>query len=236
MTTVTDPPFVPPHLNKKPGVAPLRRVVRRVVFGLLFVLPILLTVLVVYQIYLILHVWVIAPVALLIMPEHVELPYWKAVERYVTPPITLLVVGLLLYLLGYVFQSRLNHWIDWVFDRIPGISILYRAVRDASRAIQGPDGLKTIDTVVLVPFPHANVRATGYLMGESQDTLTGRPLVCVYIPIALFPPSGYTLVYPREEVTFTQWDSSAPWKLMISGGLTVPAKVPFYSGSEETLP
>jgi uncharacterized membrane protein len=235
MTLSAKPPPALGPGGVRPTVPPLHRLVRRVVFGLLFVLPILLTVLAVYQIYSILNAWVIEPVAQLIMPAQVELPYWDAVERYVTPPITLLVVGLLLYLLGYVFQSRLNHWIDWIFEHIPGVSILYRAIRDASRAIQGPDGLKKIDTVVLVPFPHPGARATGYLMGESQDAVTGRPLACVYIPIALFPPSGYTLMFPRDEVTVTNWDSTAPWKLMISGGLTIPEKVPFHGDVEDAV-
>jgi len=166
------------------------------------------------------------------LPQGITDPQWVRVEKYVTGPITLAAILLSLYFLGYVFQSRLNHWVDWLFESIPGVSILYRAVREAARALHGPDGLKKIDSVVLVPFPHPGARATGYLMGESEDAETGRPLACVYIPIALFPPSGYTLVFPRDEVTITNWESTAPWKLLLSGGLTVPSKVPFENASK----
>ncbi len=234
---------------------------RRMIFGLLFILPILLTILVVWQIYLILNYWVITPVAWLILPDaevakavdaevakavaaeavakavaaqpvaeaaqgEVE-GVWPAIKHYVTPPITLLAVMMLLYFLGYAFQTRLSSVIDWVFDHIPGVSVVYRAIRDASLAVQGPDGIKTINTVVLVPFPHPGARATGFLMGESEDKATGKPLVCVYIPLALFPPSGYTLVFPRADVTITRWEATAPWKLLLSGGLTVPKMIPF---------
>lgn len=221
--------MIPPEtpLSLKPRPSPLRRFVRRIIFGLLFVLPILLTVLVFYQIYVILNHWIIEPVALLLIPKSIEDARWTAVEKYVTPPITLAAILLMLYLLGYAFQTRLNSWIDWIFGSIPGVSILYRAIREASLAIHSPDGLKTIDSVVLVPFPHPGARATGYLMGECQDASTGRPLACVYIPIGLFPPSGYTLVVPREDITITNWEATSPWKLLLSGGLTVPAKVPF---------
>lgn len=207
--------------------APLRRLLRRLIFGLLFVLPIVLTIVVVYQLYRVLSYYLIDPVALLIMPKGIENEYWKAVEIYVTPPITLIAVAGLVYLLGYAFQTRINHWVDWVFEHLPGVSIVYRAIREASRAAQGPEGLKKIDTVVLVPFPHPGARATGFLMGETKDQKTGRELVCVYIPISLFPPSGYTLLFPRDEVTITDWDSTSPWKLLLSGGLTVPTHVPF---------
>ncbi|MFN9917197.1 MAG: DUF502 domain-containing protein, partial [Pirellulaceae bacterium] len=118
----------------------------------LFILPMLLTVFVVYQIYRILHAWVISPVASLIIPTGIENPLWKSVETYLTPPISLLAVLLILYFLGYAFQTRVSRWIDRIFSSIPGVSILYRAIRDASQAIQGPDGLNSIDKVVLVPF------------------------------------------------------------------------------------
>lgn len=218
-----------------PRISTLRRFLRRIVFGILFALPILLTVFVVYQIYFILNSWVIDPVASWIVPRIVPKgfndPYWSAVENYVTKPISLLTVLLFFYILGYAFQSRLSQWVDWGFSYIPGISVLYRAVRDASQAMQGPDGLKKIDTVVLVPFPHPGARATGFLMGECQDIGSGKALACVYVPIGLFPPSGYTLIFPREDVTYTGWEATSPWKLLLSGGLTIPSKVPF-TGSQ----
>jgi uncharacterized membrane protein len=215
-------------------ISTLRSMLRRVVFGLLFVLPIVLTSLIFYYIYTVVNDWLIQPVAQLIVPKESSLPYWSQIQDYVTAPIALASVLLLLYFLGYLFQSRVSHWIDWIFSHIPGVSLVYRAIRDASLAMQGPDGLKAIDTVVLVPFPHTGARATGYLMGESEDSQTGRQLVCVYIPIALFPPSGYTLVFPREDVTFTKWEATSPWKLLLSGGLTVPKQVPFDSERGES--
>jgi uncharacterized membrane protein len=207
--------------------SPVRNIIRRIVFGVLFVLPMVLTIFVVYQIYRYLNAWVIDPVASFVVPKGIEDPYWTAIEKYVTPPISLLTVMLLLYFLGYAFQSRLSRWVDWVFGYIPGVSMLYRAIRDASQAMQGPDGLKAIDTVVLVPFPHAQARATGFLMGESQDQNSGKRLACVYVPIALFPPSGYTLLFPYDDVIKTGWEASSPWKLLLSGGLTLPSRVPF---------
>jgi uncharacterized membrane protein len=214
------------HVPARP-LSTLRSILRRVVFGLLFILPIVLTGLIVYYVYSALNNWLIEPVAMLIIPRETGIAYWDQIQIYVTTPITLVTVMLLLYFLGYAFQTRLNHWVDWVFSHIPGVSTVYRAIRDASLAMQGPDGLKAIDTVVLVPFPHPGARATGFLMGESEDATTGKPLVCVYIPLALFPPSGYTLVFPREEVTFTKWEPSSPWKLLLSGGLTVTKRIPF---------
>ena len=232
MNNFADPAsgFESPAPNQ-PRISGLRWFLRRIVFGILFAAPILLTLFVVYQIYLILNSWVIDPVASLItpliFPKELDGGKRAAFEMYVTPPISLLAVLLIFYILGYAFQSRLSRWVDWGFSYIPGISVLYRAVRDASQAMQGPDGLKKIDTVVLVPFPHAGARATGFLMGECLDMESGKPLACVYVPIGLFPPSGYTLIFPREDVINTGWEATSPWKLLLSGGLTIPQIVPF---------
>ena len=236
MSNIADSaPGFPSQAPVQPRVSGLRSFLRRIVFGVLFAAPILLTLFVVYQIYLILNSWVIDPVASLIapliFPKGLDDKNWMAFEKYVTPPVSLLTVLLIFYILGYAFQSRLSRWVDWGFSYIPGISVLYRAVRDASQAMQGPDGLKKIDTVVLVPFPHAGAKATGFLMGECQDVHSGKPLACVYIPIGLFPPSGYTLIFPREDVIATGWEATSPWKLLLSGGLTVPTKIPFEANS-----
>lgn len=209
------------------SLSPFRSIARRVIFGVLFVLPMVLTVFVVYQIYLILNSWVIDPVAKLIIPQGIESATWRNFDRFLTPIISLSAVLLMFYFLGYAFQTRISRWIDWLFSSIPGVSILYRAIRDASQAMQGPDGLKNIDTVVLVPFPHPGARAAGFLMGETRDLTTGHALACVYIPIGLFPPSGYTLIFPKEEITTTGWDATTPWKLLLSGGLTIPTETPF---------
>lgn len=209
----------------------IQSILRRIVFGILFVLPMLLTCFIVYQLYLLLNSWVINPVAAIVIPKQLETTSWKTIIAFLKPVISLLTVLLTFYFLGYAFQTRLSQWLDRLFGAIPGISILYRAIRDAARAMQGPDGLKNIDTVVLVPFPHPQARAAGFLMGESLDETTGTELACVYIPIALFPPSGYTLVFPRDQVATTQWEATTPWKLLLSGGLTIPERVPYSTTS-----
>jgi len=83
------------------------------------------------------------------------------------------------------------------------------------------------DKVVLVAFPHSHGRMVGFVMGASRAVEDGQPLVCVYIPFGIFPPSGYTMVFPAERVVETDWTTKEAWKFLLSGGLTVPAQLPF---------
>src|SRR4051812_42404452 len=86
---------VPVAAATKPVVPPVKRLstlrsmLRRMMFGLLFVLPIVLTSLIFYYIYVTLNDWLIEPVAKLIIPKETMLPYWEEIQAYVTTPIAL---------------------------------------------------------------------------------------------------------------------------------------------------
>lgn len=216
--------------NQTPVETPVltmrQRIFRRFVGGFLLVMPAVITVAVVYQIFLLVHRWIIAPVTLFLIPKHFEDDYLNG-WWVVTPFISLFAVFGILYLAGYLFQTRLRNWLNWLFSNVPGISTIYIAIMDVLYAYQGPDGLKKIDKVVLVPFPHERARAAGYLMSRAQDIETGDELFCVYIPLGLFPPSGYTLIYPSEDVIITDWAATDGWKILLSAGLTLPEKLPY---------
>ncbi|HBN77373.1 MAG TPA: hypothetical protein DD473_16510 [Planctomycetaceae bacterium] len=218
--SVSETPVEAPTLTTR------QRMFRRLIGGVLFVMPAVITVAVVYQIFLMVHRWIIAPVTLFIIPRHFEDDYLNG-WWLVTPFISLFAVFGILYLAGYLFQTRLRNWLNWLFSNVPGISTIYVAIMDVLYAYQGPDGLKKIDKVVLVPFPHERARAAGYLMSRSQDIETGDELVCVYIPLCLFPPSGYTLIYRSEDVIITDWEATDGWKILLSAGLTLPEKLPY---------
>lgn len=216
------------------GSTLLQGVIGRIISGVLLIMPPLVTVVVIYYVGYYINAFLIQPLAIWILPLGGASPYWTPIKTYVTPPIALVSVVVLLYFLGYLFQTRIHTWVNKLVNFIPGVSRLYRAIHEVVEALRGPDGLKKIDTVVIAPFPYANARAVGYLMGENVDAKTGERLACVYIPIGMFPPSGYTLVYPWNEIIVTDWDAEAPWKVLLSGGLTLPTQLPFTLPDPET--
>ncbi len=204
----------------------VRHLMRHILAGMLFVLPVVITVAVLYQLCLILDAWVVQPIAVLVIPSTLESEYWTAIERYITPILSLTIVVVFLYLMGYAGHFGLARAVDWSISKVPGVSTLYAAIRDVFLALEGPDGLRKVDTVVLVPFPHSSARMAGYLTGVTRNE-EGTELACVYVPIALFPPSGYTLILPKKEITVTDWPAPETWKLLLSGGLTVPPRLPY---------
>jgi uncharacterized membrane protein len=204
----------------------------RILGGLMLVLPIMVTLWVLYWVYTILHHYVIDPLAMLVLmvwrgQPDTELPFWF--ETYAAPVIAILVALLLLYVLGFFVRSRLRRVLDWVLLRVPVISIVYDAVRKVFGALEKQPGRQRPQRVVLVAFPHPGTKVPAFVTSTCRDIATGKVILCVYVPTTPVPTSGYFLLVPEEEVTELNWGSEQALQAIISAGLTVPPEVRYFS-------
>jgi uncharacterized membrane protein len=196
------------------------------------VLPIVITLWVVYFLYSTLEKYVIDPFALLVLwkvrggQPDVELPHWF--ERYAAPAMALLIVLLLLYGLGFFVHSRLRRVLDWALLRIPVISVVYNGVRKVFQALDRQPGQQRPQRVVLVAFPHPGMRVPAFVTATCRDTTTQKVILCVYVPTTPVPTSGYFLLVPEEEVTDLTWSVDEALQTIISAGLTAPAEVDYF--------
>jgi uncharacterized membrane protein len=89
-----------------------------------------------------------------------------------------------------------------------------------------PDGTKR---VVLIDFPHKEMKSVGFVTRILHDELTGAELAAVYVPTTPNPTSGYLEVVPVERLTPTDWSVDEAMTFIISGGAVSPDKIPFHS-------
>jgi uncharacterized membrane protein len=205
----------------------------RILGGLVLVLPILITLQVMYWLYTVLEKHVIDPLALLVLwkvrgsQTDVQLPFWF--ETYAAPAIGIVIALLLLYGLGFFVHSRLRRTIDWVLMRVPGVSIVYKGVRQVFQTLEKREGHpQRPQRVVLVAFPHPGMKAPAFVTATCRDIETQKPLLCVYVPTTPVPTSGYFLLVPEEEVTELTWSPEQALQTIISGGLTAPSEVSYF--------
>jgi len=235
LTTVPGPPG-PPGLqtNRTPtalGSAWLS-IRGRVLGGLLLVLPVLLTFWVVYWLYSALEKYLIDPLARLVLWKvrqgqlDADLPPWF--ENYAAPLIGVIVVLLLLYGLGFFVNSRVRGAINAVMLRMPGLSVVYNAVRQVFQTLDRQRGPKRPQRVVLVPFPHPGMKTPGFVTSSCRDIESGKVILCVYVSTTPVPTSGYFLMIPEEDVVELSWSSEQALQTIISGGLTAPPDVRYY--------
>ena len=219
--------------NKDQSTTPLRSLIKaiqvRIIQGLLLALPVVITFWIIYWLYSTLRNLVIGPVASLVVwvvGGGNEQPSWF--ENFVAPPAAIAIVLVVLYILGRFVHTRLHRTVDWVLLRVPLVTNIYAAVRNVFSALDTQKNEQRFQRVVLVPFPHAGMKAPAFVTSTCRDKETGRTIVCVYVPTTPVPTSGYMLMLPEEDVTELQWDFNETLQAIVSGGISVPPEVTYF--------
>jgi uncharacterized membrane protein len=205
----------------------------RMLGGLMLVLPIGITLWVIYWLYSSLEKYVIDPLAVLVLwlvrgrRLDAELPFWF--ETYAAPLIAIISALALLYGLGFFVHSRLHRIMDGIMLRVPGVSVVYNGLQKVFQTLKKQRGeQRAPQRVVLIAFPHPGMKVPAFVTGTCRDIETGRTLLCVYVPTTPVPTSGYFLLVPEDEVTEPSWTAEETLQAIISAGLTAPPEIRYF--------
>jgi uncharacterized membrane protein len=123
-----------------------------------------------------------------------------------------------------VGQRMLAAFEAWI-ARIPLAKTVYGSARQLLDLLQTkPDGTQR---VVLIDFPHTEMKSVGFVTRILHEETTGRELAAVYVPTTPNPTSGYLEIVPVEKLTPTDWTVDQAMTFIISGGAVSPERVPF---------
>ncbi len=124
-----------------------------------------------------------------------------------------------------VLGQRLLRWFEALIGRIPLANTIYGSARKLLDILQTkPDGTQR---VVLIDFPHAEMKTLGFVTRVMRESGTGRELAAVYVPTTPNPTSGYLEIVPVEKMTPTDWTVDQAMSFIISGGAVAPDSIPF---------
>ena len=138
---------------------------------------------------------------------------------------TLLAILLVGWLTRRVVGQRLLGWFEALISRIPLASTIYGSARKLLDILQTkPDGTQR---VVLIDFPHPEMKTLGFVTRVMRENGTGRELAAVYVPTTPNPTSGYLEIVPVEKMTPTDWTVDQAMSFIISGGAVAPDSIPF---------
>jgi uncharacterized membrane protein len=124
-----------------------------------------------------------------------------------------------------VVGQTMLRWFEKVIARIPLAKTIYGSARQLIDLLQTkPDG---VQRVVLIDFPHSEMKSVGFVTRVLRDELTGAELAAVYVPTTPNPTSGYLEVVPMEKLIPTDWTVDQAMTFIISGGAVSPERIPF---------
>jgi len=190
----------------------MRRIWNTVLKGLVAILPIGLTLYIVY--------W-LAVAAERLFSRLIKL---LVPDQYYWPGLGLIAGLLFLYAVGLAVNAYVVRHVlragDDLLARIPVVKTIYVATRDFMRFLPTSGKGSDLRRVVLVPFGPGKVigfvtSETGNLLGAAyaqEDT------VAVYLPMS-YMVGGYTVFVPRQALESTSLSVEAGMRLALMGGV-----------------
>ena len=135
---------------------------------------------------------------------------------------TVLLAG---WLTRRMLGQRMLRWFEALIARVPLANTIYGSARKLLDILQTkPDGTQR---VVLIDFPHTEMKTLGFVTRVMREVGTGRELAAVYVPTTPNPTSGYLEIVPVEKITPTEWTVDQAMSFIISGGAVAPDTIPF---------
>lgn len=138
---------------------------------------------------------------------------------------TLLVILLSGVMAHRVIGQRLLRWFESLIGQVPFANTIYGSARQLLDILQTKPG--GTQRVVLIDFPHTEMKSVGFVTRVLTEQGTGRELAAVYVPTTPNPTSGYLEIVPVEKLTPTDWTVDQAMSFIISGGAVSPESIPF---------
>lgn len=157
-----------------------------------------------------------------------------ALARWVDLPLfthvlAIVLVVLVVYLIGWaaaqVVGRRLLNLFDRFMTHIPLVRQVYGSVKALINVLQTrPDQLQR---VVMIEFPHSDMKCIGFVTRTMRDEATGRELAAVFVPTTPNPTGGYLEIVPVDRLVSTDWTFDEAMNFVISGGAVSRESIAF---------
>ncbi|MGE0668165.1 MAG: DUF502 domain-containing protein [Sphingomonadales bacterium] len=148
-----------------------------------------------------------------------------AMQTVLALALTLLAILALGWATTQFVGARLLALFDKIIQWIPLVEKIYGATKKLLSVMQQkPEG---IQRVVLISFPHDEMKAVGIVTRTLTDAHTGEQIAAVYVPTTPVPTSGYLELVPLDRITETDWTLDEAMTFIISGGAVARGTVNF---------
>ncbi|MEW6570668.1 MAG: DUF502 domain-containing protein [Nitrospirota bacterium] len=179
----------------------MKKLTRYFLEGLLFLVPLVGTIYVVYIVF--------------IKIDHIF--------KLRIPGLGFALTMLTILLVGFVASNfvtrRLVNLVDKIIERLPLIRMVYTSIRDLVNAFVGDKkGFKKPVLVTLIP--NSNIQVIGFVTCESLVRWGLSEYVTVYLPQS-YNFAGNLIVVPKDQVTPLHAESGSVMAFIVSGGIAV---------------
>ncbi len=178
----------------------MKRITGYVFQGLLFLVPLLVTIYIIYIIF-----------------DKIDSLFGFSIPG-LGFVVTLIIVTAVGFITSNIITRKFVRLIDILFARVPIIKMLYSALKDLIHAFVGDK--KSFNKPALVKLtPDSNVNIMGFITCEDLNHVGLADSVAVYLPQS-YNFAGNLVIVPRSQVTPIKADSGNVMAFIVSGGVT----------------
>jgi len=197
----------------------MTRLRRYFVAGLLFWVPVAVTILIIsFLVDLLDRSMLLVP--LKYRPE--------ALFGFAIPGLGVLFAVLLVFVTGVVVANllgrRLLHLWEALLSRIPFVRSIYSTAKQVMETVVSGNG-KSFREVVMVEYPRKGLWSLAFVTGDGlplAQEITGEKLINIYVPTTPNPTSGFFLMVAEKDVVRLDLPVEDGLKLILSIGLILP--------------
>ena len=155
------------------------------------------------------------------------------VDEFVTTSVAFVLTFAALYFIGAIatnfFGKLIIGFFEAILNKTPIIKNIYTSSKKLIEIISIP-GRKAFKRVVIVEYPRVGMKVFAFVTGNVKIK-DGTELTSVFIPTVPNPTSGFLIYLPDEDIVETDLTIEEGMKLIVSGGILVPAQLEFYKNT-----
>ena len=202
---------------------------RKLIAGLLVVLPIFVTFFVIKFLFTVIG-GILSPVVVRAVEALGFSPNSK-IDEFVITSVAFVLTFVALYFIGVITTNFLGKFVisffETIVNNVPIIKNVYTSSKKLVEIISLPT-TQSFKRVVIVEYPRVGMKAFAFVTGGIK-TEDGAELTSIFIPTTPNPTSGFLIYLPEEDVSETNLNIEEGMKLIVSGGILVPGRMELYT-------
>ncbi len=216
------------HKKKHTESSLKRDIRRRLVAGLLVILPIYVTFFVI-KFLLGLLGGILSPVVKKVFLFFGFALRNSSVDEFVVTSVAFVLVFIALYFIGVFATNFIGKltigYFEVILHKMPIIKNIYKSSKQLIELVNLPSR-KAFKRVVIVDYPRVGMKVIAFVTGDIKGK-DGTELTSIFIPTTPNPTSGFLIYLQESDIVDTNMTIEEGMKLIISGGMLVPEKIEF---------
>lgn len=198
--------------------------------GLVVVLPIGLTIYIVWTFVGWIDAWVLPLIPHAYQPDTLIKDYFGPEAEYTPRGLGVIIFLVFTILIGWIakgmFGRALLRPAERLVARMPIIRSVYSGIKQFAETVFS-QGSSNFERACLLRFPHAESWAVGFIAAKARGEIAERlpaqgEILTVFVPTGLVPPTGFLIFVPASDVILLDMKVDDAAKLIISAGLVYP--------------